>query len=233
MKFFDTLFDMLGLPPRAQPSKPAPKARRANANRTLAQSGTQAVTATLEAKPARKPNARTQAFVTQENSTAQQPAPVNIQLDTQPKTTKPARETTRAKTKADLYEKMTREMLGRYDIRVRKWRSSMSGCAWYVTYRDGSVQRLLESPKPKSPMSAAIFLHEIGHHAIGFNVYKPRCLEEYHAWQYSLAQMRVWNIPITPRVMTRYQRSMKYAVGKATRRGIKALPSELLGFMNS
>jgi len=132
--------------------------------------------------------------------------------------------------KAALYDTMTREMLQRYDIRVRKWRSSMSGVAWYVTYRDGSVQRLLESPKPKSPMSAAIFLHEVGHHAIGFNVYKPRCLEEYHAWQYSLAQMRQWNIPITPRVMQRYQRSMKYAVGKAKRRGIRELPSELLPF---
>ena len=38
-------------------------------------------------------------------------------------------------------------------------------------------------------MSAAIFCHEIGHHAIGFTRYKPRCLEEYHAWAWSFAEM--------------------------------------------
>lgn len=128
---------------------------------------------------------------------------------------------------------MTREMLARYDIRVRKWRSSMSGVAWYVTYRDGRVQRLIESPKPRSPMSAAIFLHEVGHHAIGFHVYKPRCLEEYHAWQYALTQMEAWGVEITPRVRTRYERSMKYAVAKASRRGIRQLPAELHAFTTS
>ena len=55
-------------------------------------------------------------------------------------------------------------MLQKYEIRVRKWRSSMSGIAWYVTYRSGKIQRLIEAPRPKGPMSAAVFLHEIGHH---------------------------------------------------------------------
>ncbi len=209
MKFFDTLFDMLGLKDLA-PAKPPPQ---------------QAMPARARPRPAKpqrpQPAAAPSSAHLLTSAPAQLPSPLAA-----PRSPFPSRTTK----KAALYETMTREMLQRYDIRVRKWRSSMSGVAWYVTYRDGSVQRLLESPKPKSPMSAAIFLHEVGHHAIGFNVYKPRCLEEYHAWQYSLAQMRQWNIPITPRVMQRYQRSMKYAVGKAKRRGIRELPSELLPF---
>lgn len=130
------------------------------------------------------------------------------------------------------YAAMTRDMLAHYGIRVRKWRSTMSGIAWYVTYRDGRVQRLIEAPKPKGPMSAAIFLHEVGHHAIGFNVYKPRCLEEYHAWQFALREMERLGLNITPSVHKRVQRSLKYAVGKAVRRGIKEVPAELAAYAN-
>lgn len=128
------------------------------------------------------------------------------------------------------YEVMVRAMLAQYSVHVRKWRTSMSGVAYVLSYRDGTTKRMLESPRPRSPLSAAIFLHEIGHHAIGIGVYKPRCLEEYHAWMYSLAQMRVWNIECTPKVQRRVRRSLQYAVGKARRRGIKNLPAELLAF---
>jgi len=129
------------------------------------------------------------------------------------------------------YEAMTREMLAKYNVRVRKWRTSMSGIAWYVTYRDGHVQKLIESPKPKGPMSAAIFLHEIGHHAIGFNVYKPRCLEEYHAWQFSLREMERFGFTISEGVQRRVFRSLRYAVAKAQRRGIREVPVELTPYI--
>lgn len=129
------------------------------------------------------------------------------------------------------YEAMTREMLAQYGVRVRKWRSSMSGIAWYVTYRDGHVQRLIEAPRPKGPMSAAIFLHEIGHHAIGFHVYKPRCLEEYHAWQFALREMERLGLNITEAVHQRVYRSLRYAVAKAQRRGIKEIPAELAPYV--
>jgi len=125
---------------------------------------------------------------------------------------------------------MVRAMCERYQVRVRKWRTSMSGIAWYVEYRDGRIQRLIESPRPKSPMSAAIFLHEIGHHHIGLGIHKPRCLEEYLAWKYSLEQMEAWNIEITDRVRVRVSRSLRYAVRKAQRRGIQRLPQELLAY---
>ncbi|MEM8758603.1 MAG: hypothetical protein AAGF47_12590 [Planctomycetota bacterium] len=126
---------------------------------------------------------------------------------------------------------MTRQMLAEHGVRVRKWRSSMSGVAWQVTYQDGTVSRLIESPKPKGPMSAAVFLHEIGHHAIGFSVYKPRCLEEYHAWRYSLEQMQIWGVTVTERVQRRVHDSLHYAVAKARRRGLKRLPNELVPFL--
>ncbi|MBM90299.1 MAG: hypothetical protein CMJ35_01630 [Phycisphaerae bacterium] len=125
------------------------------------------------------------------------------------------------------YEQVTREMLDRYGVRVRKWRSSMSGVAWQVTYQDGTVSKLIESPKPKGPMSAAIFLHEIGHHAIGFGTYKPRCLEEYYAWKFSIDMMHELGLNVTDRVHERMHDSLNYAISKAVRRGLKRLPEEL------
>lgn len=131
---------------------------------------------------------------------------------------------------AQRYETMQREMLARYGIRVRKWRSGTSGVAWQVYYHDGSVARLLESPRPRGPVSAAVFLHEVGHHAIGFETYKPRCLEELHAWCFSLDQMEAWGITITDSVRKRVHESLAYAVDKARRRGLKQLPYELAPF---
>ncbi|MGV6814119.1 MAG: hypothetical protein ACWA5W_03805, partial [Phycisphaerales bacterium] len=123
-------------------------------------------------------------------------------------------------------------MLAKHGVRVRKWRSSMSGVAWQVTYRDGSVSKLLESPKPKGPMSAAIFLHEIGHHAIGFGTYKPRCLEEYYAWKFSIDTMHELGLNVTDRVHERMHDSLHYALEKALRRGLKNIPDELLPYQS-
>jgi hypothetical protein len=128
------------------------------------------------------------------------------------------------------YEQITRQMLDHHEIRVRRWRTSMSGIAWQIRYRDGRIARLIESPKPKGPMSAAIFLHEVGHHAIGFNVYRPRCLEEYHAWAFAMQQMEALGLNITDSVRRRMHSSLRYAVQKAQRRGIRQLPPELLPF---
>lgn len=129
------------------------------------------------------------------------------------------------------YREVTLLMLETHKVRVRKWRTSMSGIAWYVTYRDGSIVRLIESPKPKGPMSMAVFLHEIGHHAIGFDVYSPRCLEEYHAWEFALRAMKEHGLNLSEQVMKRRRRSLEYAVGKACRRGIKQIPAELEEFI--
>ena len=129
------------------------------------------------------------------------------------------------------YEVVTRDLLRIYGIRVRKWRTSMSGVAWEVHYRDGTVSRLIEAPRPKGPMSAAVFCHEIGHRAIGFQTYRPRCLEEYHAWAWSLRTMAQYQLNITQSVRDRMHDSLHYALLKAQRRGLKRIPSELEAYI--
>jgi len=132
---------------------------------------------------------------------------------------------------ADRYEAITRSMLERHGVRVRKWRTSMSGVAWEVRSTGprgiARVARYIEAPRPRGPMSAAVFLHEIGHHAIGVGSVKPRCLEELRAWQFALDAMREHGLNVTDAVQQRMDRSMRYAVAKAVRRGMKRLPAEL------
>ena len=125
------------------------------------------------------------------------------------------------------YDDLVRQMKAQYGLRVNKWRSSTSGCAWEVQYADGSVSRLIESPYPRGPMSCAVFMHEVGHHAIGLHRYRPRCLEEYHAWRWGLEEMERRGHSVTERVYKRRDDALRYAVGKALRRGLKRLPVEL------
>jgi hypothetical protein len=125
------------------------------------------------------------------------------------------------------YSDIVEIMKRKHDVRIRKWRRSMSGCAWRVYFHDGRVINWIESPVPRTPISLAIFLHEIGHHVIGFDTYKRRCEEEYHAWQWAIAQMRVLGVAPDAKVERRVVRSMEYAVDKAIRRGIKMIPQPL------
>ncbi len=109
----------------------------------------------------------------------------------------------------------------------------MTGVAWQLQDRAGNVvSRLIEAPRPRGPMSAAVFLHEIGHHAIGFDTYSPRCLEEYHAWAWSLEQMERHGLNVTPAVRRRMHESLWYAIDKARRRGLKRLPVELEPYLD-
>lgn len=128
------------------------------------------------------------------------------------------------------YERITRDMLSKYGVKVRRWRTSMSGVAWEVHYRDGTRVKLIEAPKPRGPMSAAVFLHEVGHHAIGLGVHRPRCLEEYHAWAFAVSAMEELGLNVTDSVRRRVHQSLHYAVAKARRRGIKELPGELAAY---
>jgi len=125
---------------------------------------------------------------------------------------------------------IVREMTAKHEVRVKKWRNRMSGCAWRVYYVDGRATNWIEAPFPKTPISLAIFLHEIGHHAIGFDKYKKRCEEEYHVWVWAIEQMRLLGVEPTAKVVRRFELSMQYAVGKALRRGMKQLPPDLQQF---
>ena len=124
-----------------------------------------------------------------------------------------------------------RPLLKKHRLRVRRWRTNMSGRAWREFYRDGKVINWIECPRPRTQISLAIFLHEVGHHVIGFEKYRRRCEEEYHAWHWALAEMRRRGIEPNARVCRRFEMSMRYAVNKALRRGIKSLPEPLQPFM--
>lgn len=155
------------------------------------------------------------------------PVPRAAGVNTQRKPIKPVRLTMQQR-----YDDTVAEMLTKYGVKVRKWRTTSSGVAWETTYRDGTKRRMLESPRPRGPMSIAIFLHEIGHHHIGLGAVSPRCLEEYHAWMFALREMRERGLPITPRVESRVHASLKYAVDKARRRGIREIPAELAPYLH-
>ncbi|MDX2132617.1 MAG: hypothetical protein SFY69_11255 [Planctomycetota bacterium] len=183
-------------------------------------------------QPSRKPP--TQPAPTQPAPT--QPAPAKP-APTQPAPAKlapvkrarprPAKTAARRPSAAERYEALVRELLAEHNIRVRKWRSGSSGIAVVLRYRDGSVRRYIECPRPRGPMSVAIALHEIGHHVLGVGAISPRCLEEWAAWDYALRTMEARGVPITDRVRRRVDRSLRYAVAKARRRGLRDLPAQL------
>src|SRR5207302_3761335 len=129
------------------------------------------------------------------------------------------------------YAPIVDRMKERYDVRVRRWRRNMSGCAWRVYHQDGQAVNWIEAPYPRTRISLAIFLHEVGHHAIGFDRFKKRCEEEYHVWVWAIEQMRRSGVEPDEKVHRRFQLSMQYAVGKALRRGIKELPETLMRFV--
>ena len=131
----------------------------------------------------------------------------------------------------DRFAGLVRQVVCQHRIRVRRWRRDMTGCAWRVTLADGRRVNWIEAPVPRTPISLAIFLHEVGHHVIGFDRYKRRCEEEYHAWAWALDRMRRAGVEPDARTLRRFELSMQYAVGKAVRRGIKSVPVPLQRFV--
>jgi hypothetical protein len=128
------------------------------------------------------------------------------------------------------YDAIVERFLSANGLRVRCWRRSLSGLATLRIFRDGHQERTIESPYPTSPLRLAIFLHEVGHHVIGLGVFRPRCLEEFHAWRYAIDRMNELGVPTDGTVQRRFERSMQYAVAKSKRRGIRALPAEVAAF---
>jgi hypothetical protein len=202
-----TLFDLLPIrkkkPGRQRPGRdrPGPTARRPAAPEQLTFDAIESLT---------DPTVPTDGAV------------VTSQAAAKPRAVKPMQER---------YDDLVREMKQRYGLRVVRWRSSMSGVAWQVVYQDGTRANLIEAPYPRGPMSAAVFLHEVGHHAIGLQRYKPRCLEEFLAWEWSLKTMEEQGLNVTDRVRKRMDESLRYAVAKARRRGLKRLPAPLVPYL--
>jgi hypothetical protein len=128
------------------------------------------------------------------------------------------------------FDAIVADFLARHPLRVKRWRSTLSGVAVLRIFRDGREERTIEAPYPTSALRLAIFLHEVGHHVLGLGVHRPRCLEEYLAWRYAIDRLAELGIPVEGPVARRFERSMQYAVAKAIRRGIRRLPVELLQF---
>ncbi len=128
------------------------------------------------------------------------------------------------------YTALVDEMLDTHSVKVEKWRRSMSGTSWQVRIGKRVIERWIEAPYPRTRLSLSIFIHEIGHHVIGFFKYKRRCEEEYHVWQWALAEMRRRDIEPDCWVLERVERSLQYAIAKALRRGIQKVPDCLLPY---
>jgi len=129
------------------------------------------------------------------------------------------------------YAEIVRDVKERRDVQIKRWRRNMSGRAWRVYHDDGRVVNWIETPFPKTPISLAIFLHEVGHHVIGFEKYRVRCEEEFFVWMWALREMRRYGIEPDAKVHHRVELSMRYAVGKAIRRGIKKVPESVLHYL--
>ncbi|CAN5492982.1 hypothetical protein BH10PLA1_BH10PLA1_16540 [soil metagenome] len=128
------------------------------------------------------------------------------------------------------YENIFRQVKDRYAIRIRRWRTNMTGAAWSVRYSDGRSVNWVECPRIKSPLSLAIFLHEVGHHVIGFDRYSLSCEEELHSWRWAIDMMRELGVEPDERTQRRVDASLQYAVEKAVRRGLTMLPVGLHEF---
>jgi hypothetical protein len=100
----------------------------------------------------------------------------------------------------------------------------MTGIAWM-----GHPDRVIEAPHPKSPMSFAVLAHEVGHQVLG--KVRPRWREEQLAWLFALDAMEANQVPVTHQVLERYASSMRYALAKAQRRGLKSIPDDLVPFL--
>lgn len=117
-------------------------------------------------------------------------------------------------------------LLEMYGVRVCHWRRNMTGIAWI-----GHPDKPIETPHPRSPLSFAILAHEVGHHALG--IIRPRWREEQLAWQFAFQQMEHLGVPVTDAVHDRYAASMRYALSKALRRGLRQIPAELAPFVQA
>jgi hypothetical protein len=122
------------------------------------------------------------------------------------------------------YDDIVKRVKAAYAIRVRRYRTAMSGCAWRVCHRDGRSINWIESPRPRTPLSLAIFLHEVGHHAIGFDRSELPSDEEYLAWKWAIDTMRRLGVEPDARTRRRIEQSMQYAVQQSVRQGLKLVP---------
>jgi len=116
------------------------------------------------------------------------------------------------------YELAGNELLKKYNINIKTYRGNLTGIAYIE-------DRIISAPKPIKPLHFAIFAHEVGHIANG--EISPRWLEELKAWQFSIAQFKLFGFRIPSEVKSRMKYSLAFALAKALNRNMKAIPREL------
>jgi hypothetical protein len=114
----------------------------------------------------------------------------------------------------DPYLAAAEKLVALSGVRVRKYRSSMTGVA-FTRADDWGI----EAPRPHGPVSFAVFAHEVAHHLLHRSGSRPRWLEEVEAWEYALDCFERFELRGVDHARADAARSIRYAVAKALRRG--------------
>ena len=115
--------------------------------------------------------------------------------------------------KSNPYQDAADVLLRETGCTVRKWRQNTTGTA-YTKSDDWGI----ESPRPRGPLSFAVFAHEVGHQLLHRHNSAPRWLEEIEAWEYALEQFDRFELDGKDDAQTRGAKSLRYAAHKASQR---------------
>jgi hypothetical protein len=115
--------------------------------------------------------------------------------------------------RAEAYERAAAALLASSGCTVRRYRTKTTGTA-YTTSDDWGI----EVPRPRGPVSFAVFAHEVAHQLLHRSNSKPRWLEEIEAWEFALDCFPRFELSGVERARRDAARSLRYAFLKAGRR---------------
>ena len=85
-------------------------------------------------------------------------------------------------------------------------------------------------PEPKSAISLATYLHELGHHTLLSRNQKKSCLREFYAEQYSLDNLKRFGVKKNRKMVRHSNWYMSYSLGQALNRKMKDIPTEMMKY---
>ena len=93
---------------------------------------------------------------------------------------------------AERYWAIALEEAARHDVTIKRFRPSLSGKAFVS-------QRTITAPRPRTRRRLRVFLHEVGHIALGHSDPKPRYVAEQEADEWAFETMRRHGIRVRRR----------------------------------
>jgi hypothetical protein len=101
-----------------------------------------------------------------------------------------------------------------------------------LTGRYFSALMLIQAPRPVTPKSLYIFLHECAHANLGHSSKSstPRHVQEYEAEMWAHAKMVKHGIPVPPEYTERARRYVAFKIMQAERRGAKRIDPQARAF---